>query len=91
MAAGDFLDIYNDLDYLNSQDCVTTCFFMDCAHNILDFIQTIYKVIYNLLDYIDYDYLDFLDQLFILLTLANSFYSIAFIVCIGVETWRLLD
>jgi carnosine N-methyltransferase len=44
MAAGDFLDVYNDLDYLNSQDCVTTCFFMDCAHNILDFIQTIHKV-----------------------------------------------
>jgi len=45
MAAGDFLDVYNDIEYLNSQDVVTTCFFMDCAHNILDFIQTIHKVL----------------------------------------------
>jgi len=45
MIGGDFLDVYNDSEYLNSQDCVTTCFFMDCAHNICDFIQTIHKVL----------------------------------------------
>ena len=44
MAAGDFLDVYNESEYMGSQDCVTTCFFMDCAHNIVDFIQTIHKV-----------------------------------------------
>lgn len=44
MAAGDFLEVYNDAEYVNSQDSVVTCFFIDCAHNIIDFIQTIYKV-----------------------------------------------
>jgi len=45
MAAGDFLDVYNDSEYTSSQDCVATCFFIDCAHNIVDFIQTIHKVL----------------------------------------------
>ena len=45
MAAGDFLEVYNDAEYVSSQDCVATCFFMDCAHNIVDFIQTIHKVV----------------------------------------------
>jgi len=45
MAAGDFLEVYNDAEYVSSQDAVTTCFFMDCAHNIIDFIQTIHKVL----------------------------------------------
>ena len=44
MAAGDFLDVYNDSEYVASQDCVATCFFMDCAHNIVEFIQTIHRV-----------------------------------------------
>ena len=45
MAAGDFLDVYNDAEYIGSQDTVATCFFIDCAHNIVDFIQTIHKVL----------------------------------------------
>ena len=44
MAAGDFLEVYADPEYENSQDVVVTCFFIDCAHNILDFIQLINKV-----------------------------------------------
>lgn len=47
MVAGDFLDVYSSLDQLGSYDCVVTCFFMDCAHNIVDFIQTIYKALKN--------------------------------------------
>jgi carnosine N-methyltransferase len=45
MAAGDFLDVYNEAEYVGSLDAVVTCFFMDCAHNILDFMQTIHRVI----------------------------------------------
>ena len=45
MTAGDFLEVYSDPEYLNSQDCVVTCFFIDCAHNILDFIQLIHKIL----------------------------------------------
>ena len=45
MAAGDFLDVYSAPEYVSSQDCVVTCFFIDCAHNILSFIQVIHKVL----------------------------------------------
>lgn len=46
MVAGDFLEVYNnDDEYKCSQDCVVTCFFIDCAHNVIDFIQLIHKVL----------------------------------------------
>jgi len=45
MAAGDFLEVYNEAEYVSSQDCVITCFFLDCAHNIIEFIQTIHRVL----------------------------------------------
>lgn len=45
MAAGDFLEIYSDPEYIDSIDCVVTCFFIDCSKNILEFIQLIYKIL----------------------------------------------
>ena len=45
MIAGDFLEVYSDPDYLNSQDCVVTCFFIDTAHNVVEYIEQIYKVL----------------------------------------------
>ena len=45
MAAGDFLDVYSSPEYVSSQNCVITCFFIDCAHNIVEFVQTIHKVL----------------------------------------------
>jgi len=45
MAAGDFLEVYAEPEYDRSQDVVLTCFFMDCAHNVLDFIALIRKVL----------------------------------------------
>ncbi|KAK7792666.1 hypothetical protein R5R35_012025 [Gryllus longicercus] len=42
MAAGDFLEVYTDND---EWDCVATCFFIDCANNIVAFIETIYNII----------------------------------------------
>lgn len=57
MCAGDFYEIYNDLENIkindnsdqlqntqlhhNLYDCVCTCYFIDCAPNILDYISTI--------------------------------------------------
>lgn len=26
-------------------DCVTTCFFIDCAPNVIAFVETIYKIL----------------------------------------------
>jgi len=45
MAAGDFLEVYNDPEYVSSRDCVITSFFLDCAHNIVEFIETIHRVL----------------------------------------------
>ena len=45
MAAGNFLEVYSEPEYLASQDAVVTCFFMDCAHNILEFVQVIHRVL----------------------------------------------
>ncbi|KAK8727405.1 hypothetical protein OTU49_009542, partial [Cherax quadricarinatus] len=42
MAAGDFLEIYTEDGVW---DCVATCFFIDCANNIVAFIETIYKIL----------------------------------------------
>ena len=45
MAAGDFLEVYSTPEYVASHDCVVTCFFLDCAHNIIQFVQTIHKIL----------------------------------------------
>ena len=43
MLAGDFMDIYKDQREL--WDCVVTCFFLDTATNVLDYIQQIYRLL----------------------------------------------
>ena len=43
MLAGDFLDIYRD--QRDVWDCIITCFFLDTAHNVLDYIQQIYSLL----------------------------------------------
>jgi len=45
MAAGDFVEVYAAPEYISSQDCVVTCFFLDCAHNIIQFAQTIHRIL----------------------------------------------
>ncbi|XP_066510369.1 carnosine N-methyltransferase-like isoform X2 [Hoplias malabaricus] len=42
MTAGDFLEVYTDSD---TWDCVATCFFIDTAHNVLDYIETIWNIL----------------------------------------------
>ncbi|XP_066945805.1 carnosine N-methyltransferase [Macrobrachium rosenbergii] len=42
IAAGDFLEIYTEAD---SWDCIATSFFIDCASNIVAFIETIFKIL----------------------------------------------
>ena len=45
MAAGDFLEVYKAYEYERHFDCVVTCFFIDCAHNIMEFIDIIHKIL----------------------------------------------
>ncbi|KAM6930614.1 carnosine N-methyltransferase [Xenentodon cancila] len=42
MVAGDFVEVYNDSE---SWDCVATCFFIDTAHNVLEYLDTIWKIL----------------------------------------------
>lgn len=43
MVAGEFVEIYSK--QLETWDCVVTCFFMDTANNIIQYIETIYKTL----------------------------------------------
>ena len=40
MAAGDFLEVYTEPEQWH---CVATCFFIDCANNVVQFVETIYS------------------------------------------------
>ncbi|XP_072937591.1 carnosine N-methyltransferase unmet [Epargyreus clarus] len=42
IAAGDFLKVYTEPDEWN---CVATCFFIDCAPNVIEFIERIYAIL----------------------------------------------
>lgn len=42
MAAGDFLEVYTDPE---RWDCVATVFFLDTAHNIIAYIETIWHIL----------------------------------------------
>ncbi|XP_055593514.1 carnosine N-methyltransferase [Uranotaenia lowii] len=42
MVAGDFLQVYKDENYW---DCVATCFFIDCANNIIEFVEAIFNIL----------------------------------------------
>ena len=43
MAAGDFLDIYRNV--AESWDCVAMCFFLDTAHNVVEYIELVYNIL----------------------------------------------
>jgi len=45
MVAGDFLEVYADISYHNTFDVVVTCFFIDCAHDVIDFVEMIHKIL----------------------------------------------
>ncbi|CAH8530168.1 unnamed protein product [Schistosoma turkestanicum] len=42
MAAGDFVEIYTEP---NTWDCIATVFFIDTAHNILNYLDTIWRIL----------------------------------------------
>lgn len=45
MAAGDFVEIFQDEEFEHSFDAVVTCFFLDTAHNPISYLETIHKVL----------------------------------------------
>ncbi|XP_013176593.1 PREDICTED: UPF0586 protein C9orf41 homolog [Papilio xuthus] len=42
MTAGDFLKVYTEA---NEWNCVASCFFIDCAPNVIEFIERIYAIL----------------------------------------------
>ncbi|KAG1659102.1 hypothetical protein FOA52_013748 [Chlamydomonas sp. UWO 241] len=45
MCAGDFVEVYSRDDAIASFDSVVTCFFIDTAHNIVEYLEIIYRVL----------------------------------------------
>lgn len=51
MVAGEFLEVYSKQkgipfsQNIDSWDAVVTCFFIDTAHNIVEYLQTIYSIL----------------------------------------------
>lgn len=43
MCAGEFLEVYNDYD--DYWDVVASCFFLDTAPNIIEYLECIYKIL----------------------------------------------
>ncbi|KAL4523268.1 hypothetical protein Ndes2437B_g00396 [Nannochloris sp. 'desiccata'] len=42
MAAGEFTDVFNHVDYKDYFDAVATCFFIDTSHNIIQYLETVW-------------------------------------------------
>ncbi|XP_048491742.1 uncharacterized protein LOC104902698 isoform X1 [Beta vulgaris subsp. vulgaris] len=45
MCGGDFVEVYNDPEQEGIWDAVVTCFFIDTAHNIVEYIEIIWKIL----------------------------------------------
>ncbi|KAJ0980426.1 hypothetical protein J5N97_008681 [Dioscorea zingiberensis] len=45
MCGGDFVEVYNDESQRATWDAVVTCFFLDTAHNIVEYIEIISNIV----------------------------------------------
>ncbi|CCW66621.1 unnamed protein product [Phytomonas sp. Hart1] len=45
MVAGDFTEVYSKLSQHKTWSAVVTCFFIDTAHNIIEYLETIYNLL----------------------------------------------
>lgn len=45
MTAGDFLEIYSRPEEQSSWDCIVTCFFLDTAQNVLEYLRVIHSAL----------------------------------------------
>eukprot|EP00249_Psilotum_nudum_P012375 c23747_g1_i1 orf=810-1187(-) len=45
MCAGDFVEVYSHPNQTEAWDAVVTCFFIDTAHNIVEYIEIISKIL----------------------------------------------
>ncbi|XP_028799338.1 carnosine N-methyltransferase isoform X1 [Neltuma alba] len=47
MCGGDFIEVYSDPSQIGAWDAVVTCFFIDTAHNIVQYIEIISQILRN--------------------------------------------
>ncbi|CAA2998063.1 Hypothetical predicted protein [Olea europaea subsp. europaea] len=45
MCGGDFVEVYNDPSQVGVWDAVVTCFFIDTAHNVVEYIEIISRIL----------------------------------------------
>eukprot|EP00257_Ricinus_communis_P025954 XP_025013368.1 carnosine N-methyltransferase [Ricinus communis] len=45
MCGGDFIEVYSDPSQAGAWDAVVTCFFIDTAHNIIEYIEIISRIL----------------------------------------------
>ena len=45
MVAGDFVEVYSAAGYAGTFDAVVTCFFLDTAHNVFEYMDVIWHVL----------------------------------------------
>ncbi|CAK9325333.1 unnamed protein product [Citrullus colocynthis] len=45
MCGGDFVEVYSDPSQIGLWDAVVTCFFIDTAHNIIEYIEVISRIL----------------------------------------------
>ncbi|KAK7393814.1 hypothetical protein VNO78_22378 [Psophocarpus tetragonolobus] len=45
MCGGDFVEVYSDSSQVGAWDAIVTCFFIDTAHNIVEYIEIISKIL----------------------------------------------
>ncbi|KAJ6408481.1 hypothetical protein OIU84_011741 [Salix udensis] len=45
MCGGDFVEVYSDPSHVGVWDAVVTCFFIDTAHNIVEYIEIISRIL----------------------------------------------
>ena len=43
MASGEFMEVFGD--EANNWDCIVTCFFIDTAHNLMDYLACFNKIL----------------------------------------------
>lgn len=45
MVAGDFIEVFSGAEHAGAYDAVATCFFLDTAHNILQYLEIVYRLL----------------------------------------------
>ena len=40
-----YFSVYSEKSFVSSHDCIVTSFFIDCAHNVVEYIELIHRIL----------------------------------------------